>query len=67
MLLMVNDKLLINPEYISSVEISEIRGNQVVIVWAHNRSYSISGDSGAKLLNDIKLLDQNEKKQFFAG
>ena len=66
MLLQINDNLLINPKCISVVEIKKVRGKLSVVLWVEGRSYNILDNEG-KFLAQLKVLDQNDKKQFFAG
>lgn len=63
MLLTINDNLLINPDFISVVEIKNVRGNENIIVWVDGRSYNVD----IEFLKKLKLLDRSNKKQFFAG
>jgi len=63
MLLKINDNLMINPDFISVVEIKKVRGNDAVVIYIDGRSYTMGTDFLAKL----KLLDRYDKQQFFAG
>lgn len=66
MLLKLDSNLLINPDFITSVEFKKIRGNDTVVIWVDGRPYNYSGNVD-KLLNTINLLNRSDKKQHFAG
>lgn len=62
----IGENILINPEYISSIEKNKVRGNDVIIIWVNGRSYTLQS-SFEKFLSKLNLSVANDKKQYFAG